>query len=193
MHISKEKNDFRVFLQLFSCRKIWSHYRNNRRFSRYHVGRLSESGHHDHHHHHHHNYFRANSKIGSDSVKTSEAVAISASASATAAGDDRSLSVSGLSNDIDESTGSCCGCIPISQEARKGLRQMASVSLLKDGIFVMFAISNFFTSIGFNVPYVYTVVSKLHQEQLRQPRGDVAVNAMQLSHCTKKSHHLSRE
>lgn len=31
-------------------------------------------------------------------------------------------------------------------------------SLLKDPIFVIFALSNFFTSVGFNVPYVYLVL-----------------------------------
>jgi hypothetical protein len=29
----------------------------------------------------------------------------------------------------------------------------------RDPIFMMYAVSNFLTSIGFNVPYVYTVVS----------------------------------
>ena len=53
----------------------------------------------------------------------------------------------------------CCQCIPISEEASKGLHQMINVGLFRDPIFVMFVISNFFTSIGFNVPYVYTVVS----------------------------------
>jgi len=51
----------------------------------------------------------------------------------------------------------CCQCIPISEEASKGLHQMINVGLFRDPIFVMFVISNFFTSIGFNVPYVYTV------------------------------------
>ena len=38
---------------------------------------------------------------------------------------------------------------------------MMDLSLLKDPIFMTFAISNFLTSIGFNVPYVYTVVKFL--------------------------------
>ena len=54
-----------------------------------------------------------------------------------------------------------CGCIPISPESYKGLYQMLNLDLMRDGIFVMFLVSNFFTSIGFNVPYVYTVVSIL--------------------------------
>jgi hypothetical protein len=47
-----------------------------------------------------------------------------------------------------------CGCCP----ASKTFSQMTDVSLLKNGIFMMFAVSNFLTSIGFGVPYIYTVV-----------------------------------
>lgn len=36
---------------------------------------------------------------------------------------------------------------------------MLDRSLFKDPIFIMFLISNFLTSLGFNVPYVYVVVS----------------------------------
>jgi len=39
----------------------------------------------------------------------------------------------------------------------KILHQMLDFSLFKDPIFMMYATSNFLTSIGFNVPYVYTV------------------------------------
>ena len=53
-------------------------------------------------------------------------------------------------------------CIPISSDSYKGLYQMLNLNLLKDGIFVMFLVSNFFTSIGFNVPYVYTVDRAVH-------------------------------
>ncbi len=49
-------------------------------------------------------------------------------------------------------------CCPDSGSS-KTFSQMTDLSLLKDGIFIMFAVSNFLTSIGFNVPYVYTVVS----------------------------------
>ena len=51
-----------------------------------------------------------------------------------------------------------CGCIPAGRDAAKAFKEMMDFSLLKDGIFIMFAISNFLTSIGFNVPYVYTAV-----------------------------------
>ena len=30
--------------------------------------------------------------------------------------------------------------------------------IFRDPVFIMYAVSNFLTSIGFNVPYVYTVV-----------------------------------
>ena len=52
-----------------------------------------------------------------------------------------------------------CGCIPAGREASNAFKEMMDFSLLKDVIFIMFAISNFLTSIGFNVPYVYTAVS----------------------------------
>ena len=54
-----------------------------------------------------------------------------------------------------------CGCIPAGLEASKAFKEMMDFSLLKDGIFIMFAVSNFLTSIGFNVPYVYTSVRYL--------------------------------
>ncbi|GIY90396.1 monocarboxylate transporter 12 [Caerostris darwini] len=45
-------------------------------------------------------------------------------------------------------------CCP--KEMRDALGEMTNFSLLKDPIFLMFAVSNFLTSIGFNVPYIYT-------------------------------------
>ena len=52
-----------------------------------------------------------------------------------------------------------CGCVPVNNAATKAFKDMMDLSLLKDGVFIMFAVSNFLTSIGFNAPYVYTVVS----------------------------------
>lgn len=46
---------------------------------------------------------------------------------------------------------SCC----YSTEARDAFKEMMDLSLLADPIFLIFAVSNFCTSIGFNVPYVY--------------------------------------
>ena len=42
------------------------------------------------------------------------------------------------------------------------LQKMMDFSLFKDPIFMMYATSNFLTSIGFNVPYVFTVVGCEH-------------------------------
>ena len=53
------------------------------------------------------------------------------------------------------SIGCCCDAF-----SAKTLGKMTDVNLMHDGIFIMFAVSNFLTSIGFNVPYVYTVVSR---------------------------------
>ena len=53
-----------------------------------------------------------------------------------------------------------CGCVPVNNAATKAFKDMMDLSLLKDGVFIMFAVSNFLTSIGFNAPYVYTVVSE---------------------------------
>ena len=53
----------------------------------------------------------------------------------------------------------CGGCCQISEESATAFKQMMDFSLLKDWVFIMFAVSNFLTSIGFNVPYIYTVVS----------------------------------
>ncbi|XP_060662208.1 monocarboxylate transporter 12 [Drosophila nasuta] len=49
----------------------------------------------------------------------------------------------------------CCGCITCSKETRDTFAEMMNFSLLKDAVFVIFSISNFCTSIGFNVPYLY--------------------------------------
>lgn len=49
----------------------------------------------------------------------------------------------------------CCGCIPCSKETSDTFQEMMNFSLLKDPIFIIFTVSNFLTSIGFNIPYVY--------------------------------------
>jgi len=46
-----------------------------------------------------------------------------------------------------------------SNECTKALKTMMDFTILKDPIFLFFAFSNFFTSIGYNVPYIYLVVS----------------------------------
>ena len=52
-------------------------------------------------------------------------------------------------------------CVSVSHKKARVFRQMVDFSLFKDPIFLMYAVSNFLTSIGFNVPYVYTVDQRL--------------------------------
>ncbi len=61
-------------------------------------------------------------------------------------------SIMSLPREFDDSDKSCCECSP---EMKDALRSMTDFSLLRDPLFLMFAISNFFTSIGFCVPYTY--------------------------------------
>ncbi|KAI4466211.1 monocarboxylate transporter [Holotrichia oblita] len=49
-----------------------------------------------------------------------------------------------------------CGIV-CSPETKDTLREMLDFSLFKDVIFLIFVLSNFLTSIGFNIPYVYIV------------------------------------
>lgn len=46
-------------------------------------------------------------------------------------------------------------CIPNAKESISILQRMLDISLLKDPVFILFVISNFCTSIGFNAPYLY--------------------------------------
>ncbi|XP_026487308.1 monocarboxylate transporter 12 [Vanessa tameamea] len=50
-----------------------------------------------------------------------------------------------------------CGWLPCSQESKAALAEMLDISLLVDPVFILFSLSNFLTSIGFYIPYVYTV------------------------------------
>lgn len=47
----------------------------------------------------------------------------------------------------------CCGCIPA--DTHETFVEMMNFGLFKDPIFILFTLSNFCTSLGFNVPYVY--------------------------------------
>jgi hypothetical protein len=58
-----------------------------------------------------------------------------------------------------ESTEDKTTCLNLSDDTKQTLREMLDMELLRDPIFILFTISNIFTSIGFNVPYVYIVVS----------------------------------
>ncbi|XP_037075112.1 monocarboxylate transporter 12-B-like isoform X2 [Pollicipes pollicipes] len=55
-----------------------------------------------------------------------------------------------------------CGCIQCPADVADTLHDMMGFALLKDPVFLTFAISNFFTSIGFNVPYIYIVDKAIH-------------------------------
>ena len=61
-----------------------------------------------------------------------------------------------------------CGLIPCDKESYDAYKEMMDFSLLKDPVFILFTISNFCTSIGFNVPYVYIKVSSLENFQLER-------------------------
>ena len=63
-----------------------------------------------------------------------------------------------LSSSEIESQDNIC-CVKASPKLARILNQMMDFSLFKDPVFMMYAASNFLTSIGFNVPYVFTVVS----------------------------------
>ncbi|XP_064083559.1 monocarboxylate transporter 12-like isoform X1 [Macrobrachium nipponense] len=50
-----------------------------------------------------------------------------------------------------------CGCVPCSRETHDAMTNLMDWGLLTDGIFILFALSNFCTSIGFNAPYIFIV------------------------------------
>lgn len=70
----------------------------------------------------------------------------------------RPLSYVNPTDDLINKTSICC-CIPPSNEIKHTMNKMLDLALFKDWIFVLFALSNFLTSIGLNIPYVY-IVSK---------------------------------
>ncbi|CAG5128796.1 unnamed protein product [Candidula unifasciata] len=47
------------------------------------------------------------------------------------------------------------GCLMLSQDLCGALKGMMSFSLLRNPVFLMFAVSNFLTSLGFNVPFIF--------------------------------------
>ena len=51
-----------------------------------------------------------------------------------------------------------CGCIPC-EVSCDSYKKKIDFSLFKDPVFILFTASNFCTSIGFNVPYVYIKVN----------------------------------
>lgn len=62
-----------------------------------------------------------------------------------------------------------CG-IQCSPETKETMREMLDFSLFTDVIFILFTISNFLTSIGFNIPYVF-LVSRAKESGLTSEDG----------------------
>jgi hypothetical protein len=52
----------------------------------------------------------------------------------------------------------CC-----SADAKNTIKHLLDFALLKDPVFILYTVSNFLTSIGFNIPYLYLVVSNVVQ------------------------------
>ncbi|XP_072936960.1 monocarboxylate transporter 12 [Epargyreus clarus] len=50
-----------------------------------------------------------------------------------------------------------CPWLLCSDESKAALSEMLNLSLLLDPIFILFSVSNFLTSVGFYIPYLYTV------------------------------------
>lgn len=73
-----------------------------------------------------------------------------------------------------------------SSEMEAALREMVNFALLKSPVFLLFAVSNFFTSVGFNVPYVYTKDRAV--EELRVPEETASL----LLSCIGLSNTLGR-
>ena len=113
--------------------------------------RHSSSAHHSHHH-------STSSRMRIDSHRTNDSFDLGGKADnnnldgvAEYAASDAETEEECCNDKVDRY---CC-CKP----STGAFKKMMDLSILKDGIFLMFAVSNFLTSIGFNVPYVYTVVS----------------------------------
>ncbi|XP_057325967.1 monocarboxylate transporter 12 [Microplitis mediator] len=66
-------------------------------------------------------------------------------------------SVMSLPNGAQYKSSETVKCAPYVEKSFGILRQMLDLSLLKDPVFLIFVISNFCTSIGFNIPYVYLI------------------------------------
>lgn len=70
----------------------------------------------------------------------------------------RRASVRSLPNGTVHKPNESTDCHPCAGETLAIFYEMLELSLLKDPLFLLFTLSNFCTSIGFNVPYVYLVV-----------------------------------
>lgn len=68
-----------------------------------------------------------------------------------------------------------------SSEMEAALREMVNFALLKSPVFLLFAVSNFFTSVGFNVPYVYTKDRAVEELQIPEETGSLLLSCIGLS------------
>lgn len=68
-------------------------------------------------------------------------------------------------------------CLNLSPEMKDAIHQMLDFSLLKDVIFVLFVISNFCTSIGFNMPYIY-LPDRAHEKGISEKDSAMLVSVI---------------
>ncbi|KAJ9590108.1 hypothetical protein L9F63_016769, partial [Diploptera punctata] len=80
-------------------------------------------------------------------------------------------------NKYDDGRTMACGCVPCSKETMDTLTEMLDFSLLKDPIFILFTVSNFCTSIGFNIPYVY-LVAQAEERQLTTKEASMLLSVI---------------
>lgn len=57
----------------------------------------------------------------------------------------------------------CLSILGVSEEMSFGLHEMLDLSIMEEPVYIMFVVSNFLTSIGFNVPFVYTKDRAIHE------------------------------
>ena len=57
-----------------------------------------------------------------------------------------------------DAEGHSSGCLPCGGCTSTNFNNVIDMSIFKDGLFVMFAVSNLLSNTALNVPYIYTVV-----------------------------------
>jgi len=78
--------------------------------------------------------------------------------------------------DLEVRSGGCC-----SAENTQMCKQMMDFSLLKDPIFLIFAVSNFLTSIGFNAPFIYIPDRAEKELELTRKQGAMLLSVVGIS------------
>ncbi|XP_077513555.1 monocarboxylate transporter 12-B-like [Amblyomma americanum] len=68
-----------------------------------------------------------------------------------------------------------------SSEVEAALREMVNFGLLRSPVFLLFAASNLFTSVGFNVPYVYTKDRAVEDLQVPEETASLLLSCIGLS------------